>query len=709
MMKKLKWQIFMMCVVLFAFAGMYQKQVQAGIGAIDTGTVSIETGSKTLLKTTVTKGYKLPTVNKAYRSTVAVKSSNKKIATVNKYGIVTGKKAGKVKITISSKGYRKGKHTWSVVVKKKIPDKDKFIYNITTDETGNSYITITDYIGYDLDVIVPASIDNVSVKIFSARLGSPSKPEYRRNIRTITFENGITEISAYSMSEMEDLQKVVLPETLEKLGKKVFQDSARLKEVNMVEIFDLGYIPECTFSGCANLSVDITIPGNVTKIEAAAFSSSGLKSVVLSEGIKEIGNSAFYYTKISEIIIPSTVEKIGTKAFAYNNFNQIIMLSKNAQLSPDAFNESSVEIGKIELANGTFKFQSTNKSNSITKMLARRMNPVDTGTVYIEKGRKTLLKTELTKGYKLPAVTNEMYQSTVKVKSSNKKIATVNKYGVVTAKKPGKVKITISSTGYIKGKHTWTVVVKKKITVKEQFLYTVKKDESGKKYIDITNYIGYDMIVNVPAKINNIPVKIYSASSGMRSNEKYKRNIKEINFKNGITEIGSLSYLEELEKVTLPKTLEKVSTYMFSGDIRLSQINMQEIFDLGYVPEGTFYGCENLAVNVSIPGNVTKIERYAFSSSGIKSVSLSEGLKEIEDYAFVNMNLPEIVIPSTVNSIGNEAFFNSKFQRIIIFAKDVNMSPYAFYKSKVRIGNAELVDGELKFQSMQGFTTMKYE
>lgn len=64
----------------------------------------------------------------------------------------------------------------------------------------------------------------------------------------------------------------------------------------------------------------VKIPGNVKKIGNFAFyGSSELKTVVMEEGVEEIGEYAFGYCTLETIVLPSTVTTIKSYAFKSNN------------------------------------------------------------------------------------------------------------------------------------------------------------------------------------------------------------------------------------------------------------------------------------------------------------------------------------------------------------------------------------------------------
>ncbi len=104
---------------------------------------------------------------------------------------------------------------------------------------------------------------------------------------------------------------------------------------------------------------------------------------------------------------------------------------------------------------GTVKIAVTSKKNkkqckvlkiTVKNQLVITSPTTNQITMYVGKQRK--IKTNLSATYK----------------SSNKKIATVNSKGIIKAKKPGTVKITVQSKKYKKLKKTLKVIVKKKAT-----------------------------------------------------------------------------------------------------------------------------------------------------------------------------------------------------------------------------------------------------
>ena len=78
------------------------------------------------------------------------------------------------------------------------------------------------------------------------------------------------------------------------------------------EVTGLG---ERSFTGFGSLS-SIVVPKNVTSISGEAFSYTGLRDVVIENGVTELGYGVFSYSNsLSSIELPNTLQKIGADVF----------------------------------------------------------------------------------------------------------------------------------------------------------------------------------------------------------------------------------------------------------------------------------------------------------------------------------------------------------------------------------------------------------
>ncbi len=101
------------------------------------------------------------------------------------------------------------------------------------------------------------------------------------------------------------------------------------------------------------------------------------------------------------------------------------------------------------------------------------------------------------------------------------------------------------------------------------------------------------------------------------------------------------------------------------------------------IADSGFAYCEQIT-SVSIPENVTHIDRHAFlSCSNLKAVSVPQGVTEIDDHAFMYCkNLESINIPDGVTRIGQTAFQDCVKLNSIVLPDSVNfIDIQAFYNT----------------------------
>ncbi len=150
----------------------------------------------------------------------------------------------------------------------------------------------------------------------STDMGSIPKYRYRENesIRAIYVDDGFCKVENGAFFKCTNLEKVLLPDSLEEIGMDLFGFCGNLEEVrlgNKVRSIGAG-----AFFSCKKLK-EIRLPDTVRRIGACAFSyCSGLREVVLPEGVLELEKYCFAdCTGLQSISIPAGVQKIGTGAF----------------------------------------------------------------------------------------------------------------------------------------------------------------------------------------------------------------------------------------------------------------------------------------------------------------------------------------------------------------------------------------------------------
>ncbi len=296
---------------------------------------------------------------------------------------------------------------------------------------------------------------------------------YTKQIKRIIISEGITSIGKENFYNFyKNLETVILPNTLKVIGKDAFFMNKRLKEINLPN--SLTTIKSHAFTGCNGLK-KLIIPDSVTQMGEGAFDfCENLSTVKLSKNLKVLPYGAFSECyKLTKVEIPSGVTKIGRTAFWCCSLKSIDLPASVTEISAGTF-EGCSKLTSIKIRNKKCKIVNPrNKEyHTIPKSTAIYSYRGSTAEKYAKKhgNRFKLLKEADSKKIKVkkirikntPKFLKAGKSRTLKAaispqnatnkklswKSGNKKYATINSRGKVTAKRAGKgktVKITATA------------------------------------------------------------------------------------------------------------------------------------------------------------------------------------------------------------------------------------------------------------------------
>lgn len=185
-----------------------------------------------------------------------------------------------------------------------------------------------------------------SVKVFNATL------QYMKELRTLTFEEGVEEIASGSVvSGCKNLTTIHLPSSLQKLsGTGTFSGASALTDITLPE--GIAITEGSTFSECTSLK-SIELPASITTIPSYMFAGcSALERVTAKGTITAIGNSAFKSdTALTEIPDLSQVTSIGDRAFYGCSALETVDLHSVTTMEYAAFQGCDALSGEIDLSN----------------------------------------------------------------------------------------------------------------------------------------------------------------------------------------------------------------------------------------------------------------------------------------------------------------------------------------------------------------------
>ncbi|MBR5370629.1 MAG: leucine-rich repeat domain-containing protein, partial [Oscillospiraceae bacterium] len=204
-------------------------------------------------------------------------------------------------------------------------------FGYTVDHDGKG-VTITEYKGKAIDLVIPEKIGGLPVKA----IGSAVFKNHTA-LTTVSIPDSVTVIGEQAFAWCEKLYDVRFPANLEEIGDSAFSVCSNLTAVVLPN--GLRRIGSSAFWRCENL-LGIVIPSSVNEIGSFAFEVTGWLNVRRSEnaavavngilidgrncegkveipdGVTAIADQAFYDCgEVTEIVLPEGITRIGNSAF----------------------------------------------------------------------------------------------------------------------------------------------------------------------------------------------------------------------------------------------------------------------------------------------------------------------------------------------------------------------------------------------------------
>lgn len=205
----------------------------------------------------------------------------------------------------------------------------------------------------------------------------PETVEY--NTKTLT----IVKIGNRAFAGEKNLETVIIGANVKEIGESAFSNSG-VKNVVIPE--GIKTIPYECFFHCYNLTA-LTLPASVTKIENSAFNSSGLTSFEIPNTVESIGSGCFEYcNSLESVTLSENLTKLPSEAFnGTTKLHHITIPNKINIIESSAFSGSGLVevkigdneqplIGKVEI-----KYEAFSECANLAKIyLAGNVSKIDT-------------------------------------------------------------------------------------------------------------------------------------------------------------------------------------------------------------------------------------------------------------------------------------------------------------------------------------------
>ena len=343
--------------------------------------------------------------------------------------------------------------------------------------------------------------------------------KYKRKIKTVIIENGVTAIGGYSFENFNCLTSVVIPSSVTRIDYRAFAGCSSLASISIPN--SVTSIDAEVFSGCVSLS-SITIPNNITLINNSVFEGCvSITTLEIPDGVTDILPKAFRgCVNLSSIKIPSSVKTIGSSAFeGCVNLSSLTIPDGVSDIGYDVFRNCGITSIVIPKSVTSIEERALHGCNSLTSII------VEEGNTKFDSRDNC---------------------NAVIIKASNRLIA-----GCSTTKIPQSVE-SIGLNAFVDCSNLSSIVIPKSVT-----------------YIGPGSFSGCNSLNSIKVEDGN---EIYDSRDNC--NAIIATDYNEIIVGCSSTEIPStvkglgnaaFSNLSSLKSITIPSNIETIQRYAFSG------------------------------------------------------------------------------------------------------------------------------------------------
>ena len=415
-------------------------------------------------------------------------------------------------------------------------------------------------------------------------------------------EPGWSEITKFEIFENVNVPEPKLTLTLENykqyttwdnIGGLIIND--RIQQIS--NVFMRGYIPDPTKPTQTEVIFDLTLPNQLEVIEANAFFSAKINSLIIPDNTVAIGDSAFTEANILSLTLGNSVISIGDNAFSHSSMGDLSIPNSVVNIGDFAFQHALIKKLRLDLNVKTIGNNAFEASPLEELHIGFQVEKIGDLAFW------SIVNAPKTKVY-LPIKFNN--------DDTKDRIFGENNWDQITFILPT---LILDNTNYQKysiyNKDKKLLQIFRPVTEITDIFQNGYPDGSGG---------------NLPIEILSLPNTLVKINDEAFN----KARLSNLFLPRTLTSIGENAFRETRTRtLTLPDSLTDIG-------IRAFYNNRNTILDIGT-------GLKNLGVG-------------AFIFCQATSLVFPNGIKSIGNWCFANAPLTNIVVPNSINTIGGKAF-----------------------------------------------------
>ena len=415
----------------------------------------------------------------------------------------------------------------------------------------------------------------------------PSEGDEKDCITSAYLGSTITSIPEDAFACCDSLSSIVIGSSVASIGEMAFYALHELSSVVFRNNFALKTIDSYAFGYCDALE-SIMLPEGLEEIGYSAFANcENLKNITLPDSLKTLGEASFYNCKnLKSITLPDDLETISKDAFNNAALESINIGEKVSYIGDDAFYCCPLKSIEVHENNSTYN------DGNCGAIIETATNTLLVGTS--NNIPSSIYKIGLNAFSNRPNLTNVVISEGVSV---------VESYAFCYA--PNLVSISIPSTVSDLGNN---------IVEACPLLTTITVNDNNTTYSDgdcnaIIENESNTLICGCGTTVipNGVEIIGYAAFRDCSS-------LKSITLPNTITEIGSraFSYCGNITSISFPKSIQKIGSNAFQYCTNLTDVTFENGGQSQLViDELAFAGCEEIK-QIIFPNNLKKIGLCTF-------------------------------------------------------------------------------------------------